>query len=186
MLLRRSAFEATGGFQNLSEHLADDYILGNSISACGYNVAFSDEIVDSTPGFPSIFEALSHLVRWARTIRVCQPGGYLGLLLLQGLPMATLHMLLFGPTRSMVVLWICIAAARIIATAWMHLVYLGTRQLLPQLSLIPLGDLLQFGVWIAGFRAGTVLWRGERFDIGGSGRLTPRKASADAAAITVP
>lgn len=186
MLVRRSAFEASGGFGNLSQHLADDYVLGSSIAAAGYRVLLSDEIVDSTPGFLSIFEAFSHLVRWARTIRVCQPAGYLGLLMLQGLPFITLYMVVYGMNATMGTLWLSLAAARIAATAWMHSRYLGTRRLLAQLPWIPLSDLLQFGVWLVGFRPGTVLWRGERYGIGESGRLYPRKSVSGPAAMTVP
>jgi len=186
MLMRRSAFDASGGFQNLREHLADDYMLGTSIAACGYEVAFSPVIVDSTPGFPSILESLAHLVRWARTIRVCQPGGYLGLVLLQGLPIASLYLAFFGLTQPMAMFWLALVFARIGSTAWMHGRYLGTRRLAALSPWIPLGDLLQFGIWLVGFRPGTVLWRGERYDIGGSGRLVPRKATPESAAISVP
>ena len=186
MILRRSAFEASGGFQNLSGHLADDYILGHSIAACGHGVTFSHEIVDSTPGFPSVFEAIAHLVRWARTIRVCQPAGYLGLVLIQGLPFVTLYLAVFGLFRPMVALWISIALARIAVTAWIHARYLETPNMAAQLPWIPVSDLLGFGVWLAGFRPGTVLWRGQRFDIGDSGRLIPRKTATDAAAVPVP
>jgi ceramide glucosyltransferase len=186
MLARRSAFEASGGLQNLSNHLADDYILGHSILAAGYRLAFCNAIVNSVPSFHTFSEALSHLIRWARTIRVCQPAGYIGVFLLHSLPLILLHILLFGPTYPMVALGLLVILARYGAITWIHRRYLNTPNLRYQLPWIPLSDLFQFGIWMLGFRSGAVLWRGVHYEIGFSGRLVPRKRASPAASAAMP
>lgn len=180
MLVRRSAFEASGGLQNLSNQLADDYILGHSIMAAGYRLAFCTAIVNSVPSFHSFSEALSHLIRWARTIRVCQPLGYIGFFLLHSLPLILLHILLFGPTRGMIALGLLVVMVRCGAITWIHGRYLKTPNLRYQVPWIPLSDLFQFGIWVLGFHSGAVLWRGAHYEIGFSGRLVPSKRPAPA------
>ena len=181
MLVRRPIFEACGGFAALGQHLADDFILGSFVTAAGYRLEFSDVVVDSIPGSFSLTENLAHLARWARTIRTCQPWGYSGLFLLQGFGFLTLYMLLFGAGRAALALWLATAAARMATVGWMHLAYLSNPGILIQLPLIPLGDLVQSAIWVAGFRSKTVRWRGQSYHVMVGGRLVPEKQEAPAA-----
>ncbi|MEI8191868.1 MAG: glycosyltransferase, partial [candidate division NC10 bacterium] len=78
MLVPRKIFDELGGFEALSRHLADDYLLGASVQALGYRIEVVEPVVFSVPDIRSIWEHFDHLVRCCRTIRVCQPSGYLG------------------------------------------------------------------------------------------------------------
>jgi ceramide glucosyltransferase len=40
---------------------------------------------------------------------------------------------------------------------------LADHQVLPWLWLLPLRDLVEVGIWIAGFAGNTIVWRNERF-----------------------
>lgn len=181
MLVRRSALEESGGLANLSAHLADDYILGYSVVNAGYRLAFSDAVVESAPSFHSLPEAIAHLMRWSKTIRVCQPAGYLGLVALQSTPFLLLYLLIFGPAHSIITAGLLVLLARIGSIAWIHWHYLESPDVASQLIWVPISDLLQFCVWISGFHSGAVLWRGEYYDIAFSGRLVPRKKTSSAA-----
>jgi len=46
----------------------------------------------------------------------------------------------------------------------------GTRR---DYWLLPLSDLLGFGVFVASFASKRVIWRGHRFKVDGSGCMTP-------------
>src|SRR5439155_5279034 len=76
MVIRREQLEEIGGFRALVECLADDYQLGNRIARLGLRLAISPVIAEcwSAPmGWRAVWK---HQLRWARTIRVCQPLPY--------------------------------------------------------------------------------------------------------------
>ncbi|MBI4387384.1 MAG: bacteriohopanetetrol glucosamine biosynthesis glycosyltransferase HpnI [Elusimicrobia bacterium] len=183
--VRRRAFDACGGFQTLGQHLADDFILGQSVVNAGYRLEFSDALVDCVPGSSNLAEHLTHLTRWTRTIRVCRPWGYAGLLLTQGFSLLTAALLLFGPDVATVAAWLAVGLWRVLTLAWIHLAYLSNPGILTQLPFVPLADWLQTGAWLLGFRSRSVLWRGERYQILLGGRLVPRDKRASASTVAV-
>lgn len=76
MAVRREALEKIGGFAALADFLADDYQLGNKIARAGWRIELCPVVVDcwSPPvGWKIVWK---HQLRWARTIRVCQPAPY--------------------------------------------------------------------------------------------------------------
>ncbi|MBI3547425.1 MAG: bacteriohopanetetrol glucosamine biosynthesis glycosyltransferase HpnI [Elusimicrobia bacterium] len=184
MLVRRRVFDALGGFQALSDHLADDFVLGAAVRAGGHRLEFSTPLVDSHPGSPTLKEHLVHSARWARTIRVCQPAGYAGLVVIQGFALLSLHLCLFGADRLTAAFWAAVALARVASAAWSHVAYLDNPSILRQLHVVLLSDLTQFVIWITGFKSKTVLWRGEYYHIQVGGRLVPRKARSGVAVAT--
>ena len=76
MAIRRQQLQEIGGFDALVDCLADDYQLGKRIARRGYSIALSPVVVEcwSAPmGWAAVWK---HQLRWARTIRVCQPVPY--------------------------------------------------------------------------------------------------------------
>jgi hopanoid biosynthesis associated glycosyl transferase protein HpnI len=72
MMVRRAAFDSTGAFDNLADHLADDFWLGESIRDAGWKLELSDAVVETIPDINDGSRHFKHLVRWARTIRICR------------------------------------------------------------------------------------------------------------------
>ena len=172
MMVRRAAFEASGAFQNLANHLADDFRLGESIRDAGWNLELSDAVVDTVPDIAGGAEHFRHLTRWARTIRVCSPRGYAASLVQHGFSLLTLKVLLIGPdARSLALLAGIWAAKAATSAALSH--SLGGRQPLRALWLLPMAEWFGFAAWIAGYGSSRVLWRGELYDIQSHGRLAP-------------
>ena len=175
ILVRRSVFDAAGGFPALSRHLADDFRLGEAVAALGSRVEIARSVVTTVPEDWGWMEHFSHMVRWMSTIRVCSPAGYLGSALLHGFSLLCLHMLLFGPTGLTLSLLLLTAACRLGSVAWIHLVALRNPAILRLLPLLPISDLLQTAAWVAGLRTRTVSWRGETYRVEPSGRLLPSR-----------
>jgi len=76
MATRRGQLEEIGGFPALVDCLADDYQLGHRIARRGHRIALCPVVVEcwSAPtGWQAVWQ---HQLRWARTIRVCQPVPY--------------------------------------------------------------------------------------------------------------
>jgi ceramide glucosyltransferase len=75
MSARKSALDAIGGFEALTDHLADDYRLGNLITQKGLKVELASCVVKNVLHEPSIRSLFLHELRWARTIRTVRPLG---------------------------------------------------------------------------------------------------------------
>jgi len=172
MMVRRAAFEASGAYHNLADHLADDFWLGESIREAGWNLEISDAVVDTVPDIAGGAEHFRHLTRWARTIRICNPCGYAASLVQHGFSLLTLKVLLIGPDARSFALLVGIWAAKAAASAALSR-GLGARQPLRALWLLPLSEWFGFASWIAGYGSSRVLWRGELYDVQSHGRLVP-------------
>src|SRR5207302_7349032 len=71
--LRREAYERIGGFAPLADYLADDYLLGSRVAAAGYRLVLLPYVVETVLDSVTVADVWRHLLRWARTYRVCQP-----------------------------------------------------------------------------------------------------------------
>lgn len=167
--LRRDTLERIGGFAVIADALADDHALGAAVRRLGYRVALSPHLVDNVllePDLPALFQ---HELRWARTIRLVAPAGFSASVLTQPTVLALLAVMLGAlPVAAPAML----AAA--LACRWLTALAVARRLRLPRapLWLLPLRDLLSFGVFVASFFARTVAWRDRTFRVSRSGELS--------------
>jgi len=76
MATRRQQLNEIGGFHALVNYLADDYQLGHQIAKRGYRIELCPVVVECREREQGWREVWAHQLRWARTIRVCQPVPY--------------------------------------------------------------------------------------------------------------
>ena len=76
MLVRREALAEIGGFPSLADCLADDYQLGHRIAKNGHRIALCPVVAECWDAPMNWRDVWKHQLRWARTIRVCQPLPY--------------------------------------------------------------------------------------------------------------
>jgi ceramide glucosyltransferase len=166
--LRRETLEAIGGFAALSDVLADDYAIGESVARLGLEVAVPPLLVTHADAERSWGELWRHHLRWAVTIRALAPWGHAGSLITHALPLALLAALLhpWGIGALAFALVGRIAMARAVNR-------LAGRPCAP-LWLLPLADLLNFLTFIAAQTARTIDWRGASLTMRGQGRIAPR------------
>jgi ceramide glucosyltransferase len=172
ILVRRSALDEIGGFASLADCLADDYQLGHRISRHGRGIALCPAVVecwDAPQGWRQIWK---HQLRWARTIRVCQPAPYFFSILSN----VTLWSLVWGAeSLARLPAWEAIPAAALVLLRMLIARDLQRRLtpggLVSPLWLVPVKDVLQFGVWFAAFVGNTVEWRGRRMKVQNDGTL---------------
>src|SRR5882724_631306 len=85
-----------GGFEAIANMHSDDYELGCRIAKAGGQVILSREPVWTMYPTQTARGFWSHQVRWARTVRLCRPISYLGLIFTHGLPWALLAAAIAG------------------------------------------------------------------------------------------
>ncbi|MEO6182472.1 MAG: glycosyltransferase, partial [Verrucomicrobiota bacterium] len=76
MATRRAQLKQIGGFESLVDFLADDYQLGNKIARTGKQIVLSPVVVECWEAPMNWKRVWVHQLRWARTIRVCQPAPF--------------------------------------------------------------------------------------------------------------
>jgi ceramide glucosyltransferase len=147
-----------GGFEAIAGTLADDYELGNRIAGAGGAVLLSREAVWTMYPAQTPTGYWSHQMRWARTIRLCRPLSYVGLLLTQGLPWALLAALV-APAKWVAVSYLLAYAVLRLLMAWTVGVW-GVEDdvLREKIWLVPLRDALYFVVWLASFGSNRIKW----------------------------
>ncbi|MBA4149206.1 MAG: bacteriohopanetetrol glucosamine biosynthesis glycosyltransferase HpnI [Verrucomicrobia bacterium] len=178
MIIRRETLNATGGFERLVHYLADDYQLGNGIAKAGKQIVISPIVVECWEAPKNFSQIWQHQLRWARTIRVCQPvpfffsilGNatiwpflwtiYLALKTGGDLKVMFLPVLIFWPIR----MFIALNLQEKLTGSLLHYRYFW---------LIPIKDLLGFAIWLLSFFGNKVEWRGQTFRVQRGGELEP-------------
>ena len=192
MLVRRGPLEEIGGFKSLADCLADDYQLGNRISRNGHRILLSPIVVecwDPPMGWRAVWK---HQLRWARTIRVCQPLPYffsilnnagfwavvcflIGLMEIRAARITFFHEqdVWAGHIHLPILLTIggiCVLVRVMIANS------LQSR--LTQSSshrryfwLAPVKDVLHTAIWLCAFMGNHIEWRGQKYRLRRDGTL---------------
>ena len=174
MALTRQALSAIGGLAPLADFLADDYQLGFRFAQTGLQVKILPYVVSTHNPEMSCRDYLSHQLRWARTYRICRPARYLA----------------YGITHALVYSLAILLVAGLAPWAWglaaATLVLRGAlagfsehrclKGALPMwgFALLPVKDLLAFGLWLASFLGSRVNWGGRSFRVTPEGKLTPQ------------
>ena len=164
LVFRADELERIGGFQALADYLADDCELARRLTQLGLRVSLSRVVVETHLAGDTWREVWRHQLRWARTIRLSRPGGYLGLPVTQA-SLWSLLLTLHG------LWWLALAlvALRLVAGLVVGIGLLRARWLARYFWLIPLRDLWGFGVWLAGLFGDTVVWRDLRLRLNKDG-----------------
>ena len=197
MATRRKQLAEIGGFTALVDCLADDYQLGNRIARRGYSIALSPVVVEcwSAPmGWSAVWK---HQLRWARTIRVCQPAPYF-FSLLSNATLWPLLWLILKPAAPVAACALFCWLTRILTALDLQrrlnrTPHPGGRaspraQTSPKMGLartlalpyprlaygwlVPVKDLLQAAIWLLAFMGNRIEWRGERMRLRRDGNLT--------------
>ena len=174
ILIRHNALAEIGGFKSLVDCLADDYQLGHRIFKNNHGIALCTVVVECWDAPMDWHDVWKHQLRWARTIRACQPLPYFFSILSN----ATLWPMLWAV--------ISIAAATTFWAPMTALVFLVLRIVLAQklqrrftpdgrlispFWLVPVKDLLQMAIWLGAFIGNTVEWRGRKMKLSHDGTL---------------
>jgi len=169
MIAPRARLQRFGGFDVLVEFLADDYELGQRIAQSGARVALAPVVVDCWTGPMRFAEVWAHQLRWARTIRVCQPGPYF----LSILGNATLWpvLLALASPPGLVTIMVGTALAWRMAQGFLMERKFTGRGRIDSLWMALVKDILQVGLWAAAFAGRQVVWRGERMRVDANGKL---------------
>ena len=173
MAFTRAALESIGGFAALGDYLADDYQLGFRVAATGLQVKILPYVVETSNPQMSCRDYLAHQLRWARTYRICRPAGYLAYGITHALVYSLIILAAAGPVPWA---WGLVAATLVLRGAlagFSERRGLGGDLPLWAFALLPVKDLLAFGLWLASFLGDRVAWGGQTYRVTPEGKLAP-------------
>lgn len=169
MALRAETLARLGGFAALAGLLADDHALGAAVRRLGLKVVVAPVLPVHWTLEAGPRALLAHELRWARTVRLLDPGGYAGMVATHPLPFGLLAAVLlpwpWGVGALVAALAGRLALAVTVDRALGHPVRPG------RIVLLPMRDSLSFAIWAAGLVRGTVVWQGRRYRMDRDGRM---------------
>lgn len=171
MLISKKALEEIGGFSAIAGYLADDYQIGNRLWKKGYTIVLSRVVLENVVGRMSIGDYLTHQLRWARTYRASRPKGFAGYGITHITPFAFLLLILQGPTALALSVLGAVLSVRLISAAVIYQRVIRSKQWLKWLPILPVKDIISFGIWISSLLSNTVTWRGRKYRIVKEGRI---------------
>jgi ceramide glucosyltransferase len=170
MVTQRARLSEVGGFKALADCLADDYQLGNRIARNGYRIELCPVVVECWDPPMTWRSVWKHQLRWARTIRVCQPAPYFFSILSNPTfwPLAWLMAL---PGTVSLAFFLTAIAVRIVATFDLKQRLTQSRVHAMFCWMAPIKDLLQVAIWLCAFAGNRIEWRGQRYRLRHDGTL---------------
>lgn len=167
--LRAETLQAIGGFAAFADVLADDNAMGQAVRRLGLRVAIPRRpVLDHRCTAQDFGAMIRQDLRWSRTIRAVDPGGFAGSIVTNPLPLALIGWLFggFGLAGGGLVL-----AALVCRAALQHKVRTMAGASTP-LWLGPPRDCLSFAVFVASFGPGPVDWRNQKLAVDADGTLS--------------
>ncbi len=147
-----------GGYEGLASVLADDYEIGNRVHKAGGRVLLCRQPVWTMYPEQSAKSFWEHQVRWARTVRMCRPASYMGMLVTHGLAWAVLAAVV-APAWWMGAAYLASYLVLRLVMAWTAGVWgVGDEVLRKRMWMVPVRDAIFFAVWVASFASNRVKW----------------------------
>lgn len=173
MAVRKRSFAEAGGFEELGQFYADDFVLGNRLATRGVGVLLATHVirllVEDTPFWVSFRNQL----RWMQSTRRSRPWGHLGSGLTFAMPFGLLGLswgLLSGHV-ALGVLWLGAMVMNRWVQAGAVLQVMGDSGWIRGMLIYPLRDLLGSLLWLGSYGGDRFYYRGQTYRLREGGRV---------------
>ena len=173
MILRREAFAKAGGYEELGQYYAEDFVLGQRLAAQGLGVRMANYVVRLMV-LPQGFRAsFVDQLRWMKSTRRSRPAGHLGTGLTYSMPFGVLGLAwgLLSGHAGQGLFWLLASCVNRWLMAAFVLWALEDEQAAKPIFIYPLRDLLGFAVWVASYFGDTMQYHGGAYSLGVGGRF---------------
>lgn len=172
----RTRLAEFGGYQRIENQPADDLLVGRLIADQGYEIKLSPYTVETVADYQSMSDLMQKRLRWLVVMRHMRPWGHFGLLFTNALPWLVLAIALH-PTEWFATLVVSFYVFLRFLLSWMIGAWGLKRQgFWRKLCLVPVWDVLAFGIWLVSFARNSIKWRGGLYEIR-DGVLIPASTS---------
>jgi ceramide glucosyltransferase len=173
MAVRRKSFQDVGGFDELGQFYADDFVLGNRLAAQGTGVLLATHVIRLMVQDSPFWLSFRNQLRWMQSTRRSRPWGHLGSGLTFAMPFGLLGLLwgLLSGHTGLGLLWL----AAMIVNRWLQagavLTVLGDPDRVWNGFIYPLRDVLGSLLWAASYGGENFYYRGKIYKLKDGGRV---------------
>jgi ceramide glucosyltransferase len=182
MAVRKRSFQDAGGFEELGQFYADDFVLGHRLAAQGVGVRLATHVIRLMVQNAPLGLSFRNQLRWMQSTRRSRPWGHLGSGLTFAMPFGLLG-LLWG-LLSGHALWGLIWLALMTINRWLLagsvLRVLGALDWLRGTTIYPVRDLLGSILWLGSYASDRFYYRGKIYRLKDGGKVEAPDSSGDA------
>jgi ceramide glucosyltransferase len=173
MAVRRKSFQDVGGFDELGQFYADDFVLGNRLAAQGTGVLMATYIIRLMVQDSPFWLSFKNQLRWMQSTRRSRPWGHFGSGLTFAMPFGLLGLLwgLLSGHAELGLLWLLAMTINRWLQAGAILTVLGDPDRIFNGLIYPLRDLLGFALWVGSYGGENFYYRGKIYKLKEGGRV---------------
>src|SRR5438270_1097225 len=173
MSVRKESFQKAGGFNELGQFYADDFVLGNRLAAQGVGVRMATHVIRLMVQDSPFRLSFRNQLRWMQSTRRSRPLGHLGSGLTFAVPFGLLGLVwgLLSGHSLLGVMWL----GAMVLNRWLQagaiLRAMGDEGWIRGMLLYPLRDLLGWALWLGSYGSDKFYYRGKIYTWKGGGRV---------------
>jgi ceramide glucosyltransferase len=173
MALPRKSFQDVGGFDELGQFYADDFVIGNRLAAQGKRVRLATYVIRLMVQDSPFWLSFRNQLRWMQSTRRSRPWGHLGSGLTFAMPFGLLGLVwgLASGHAALGVVWM----AAMVVNRWLQagaiLRVLGDPDWAYGTLIYPLRDLLGWVLWVGSYGGENFYYRGKIYKLKDGGRV---------------
>jgi Glycosyltransferases, probably involved in cell wall biogenesis len=173
MAVRKESFQKAGGFEELGQFYADDFVLGNRLAAQGVGVQMATHVIRLMVQDTPFGLSFRNQLRWMQSTRRSRPWGHLGSGLTFAMPFGLLGLLwgLLSGHALVGVLWL----SWMVVQRWMQagsiLRVMGDPDWVRGTMLYPIRDLLGSILWLGSYGGDRFYYRGKIYKLKDGGKV---------------
>ena len=173
MAVRRKSFQDVGGFAELGQFYADDFVLGNRLAGQGTGVLLATHVIRLMVQDAPFWLSFRNQLRWMQSTRRSRPWGHLGTGLTFALPFGLLGLLwgLASGHAELGLLWLGGAIVNRWLQAGTILRVMGDPAWWRGMLIYPLRDLLGGVLWLGSYGGDNFYYRGKIYTLKDGGRV---------------
>ena len=173
MAVRRKSFQEVGGFEELGQFYADDFVLGNRLAEQGTGVLLATHVIRLMVQNSPFWLSFRNQLRWMQSTRRSRPWGHLGTGLTFAMPFGLVGLLwgLLGGHALLGLLWLLAMVVNRWLQAGAVLLALGDPHWMEGTAIYPLRDMLVSVLWLASYGGDNFYYRGKVYKLKEGGRV---------------
>ena len=173
MAVRRKSFQDVGGFGELGQFYADDFVLGNRLAKQGTGVLLATHVIRLMVQDSPFWLSFRNQLRWMQSTRRSRPWGHFGTGLTFAMPFGLLG-LLWGVLSGRPLLglgWLGLVVVNRWLQAGAVLRVMGDPDWMRGMAIYPLRDLLGSILWLGSYGGDRFYYRGKVYKLKEGGQV---------------
>jgi len=173
MAVRKKSFRDVGGFGELGQFYADDFVLGNRLAKQGTGVLLASHVIRLMVQDSPFWLSFRNQLRWMQSTRRSRPWGHFGSGLTFAMPFGLLGLLwsLLSGHPVLGLLWLGGAVVNRWLQAGAILRVMGDADWLHGMVIYPLRDLLGSILWLGSYGGDRFYYRGKIYKLKDGGQV---------------